>query len=142
MVVRLWQVCPAQAAKANLRHFLFEHDKLNGCVDAWAEYVCHNWVLHKYEAQWKADKLVSIIQPRAVFVVEQPLGRVLSSEAIDWSAFAFNHFHPWVKAMLDTMPAFYPIIMFRQCVLKCYNRRVSPGLALRHMQLAGSTSLS
>ncbi|KAJ0115646.1 Glycoside catalytic domain protein [Diaporthe amygdali] len=108
-------------------HILFDHEKLARRVAGWQQDLRERWLLQKYEAQWKADELLNIIRASAI-VLRGELSadaRVLSPDVVDLEGFEFDHFHPWVKAILDTMPTFHPVIMFRHCALECYSRAMS-----------------
>lgn len=106
---------------------LFDHEKLARRVDSWQQALRERWLLQKYEAQWKVDELLSIIRASAIVLRVEPSAgaRVLSPDAVDLEGLELDHFHPRVKAMLDTMPTFHPVIMFRHCALECYSRPMS-----------------
>ncbi|TGO25118.1 hypothetical protein BPAE_0087g00250 [Botrytis paeoniae] len=57
------------------------------------------------------------------------LGRLVAGlhpENIYMPSHDFNRAHPWVQSILDEMPRFHPVIMFRFCEAKCYSRVIPP----------------
>lgn len=87
------------------------------------EEVCELWLLRKYAEQWVFDEFYSVARPGAIFLASEPLDEtlVLSLAAAYGTGLKLDYSHPWVRAMIETMPTTHPVVMFRHCTLKCYN---------------------
>lgn len=101
---------------------LFDHEGLERHVADRQEDLRDLWLLYKYETQWKSDELLSVVQAGAMLSSDSfGVARLRGPAAVEWEGLKFDDFHPWVKAMIDTMPTFHPVVMFRHCALKCYD---------------------
>lgn len=81
------------------------------------------WLYRKYAEQWLSDEFCSVTRPGAILVPCEPSveTEVPSPSAAYGEDLKFDNFHPWVRAMIETMPTIHPVVMFRHCALKCYN---------------------
>lgn len=69
---------------------------------------------------------VEDIPPNDIFrVSDLGQGQAHSTSGHDWytsnlTSFELKHDHPFVKSVLDSMPAIHPMVMFRHCALDCH----------------------
>ncbi|KAF7936241.1 uncharacterized protein EAE98_002460 [Botrytis deweyae] len=106
---------------------IFTPDDFEARVCKWhEEYEC-NWLWYKWTEKYRHGTLNSIDSPRDVWTGPDfnRIGRLntgLDPGAIWMPDQDFNRAHPWVRSILDEMPRFHPVIMFRFCEAKCYDR--------------------
>lgn len=102
---------------------LLDHQELTRRVTDLKEEVRELWLLRKYAGQWVSDEFYSVARPGAIFLASEPLAEtlVLSPVVAHGTGLKFDYSHPWVRAMIETMPSIHPVVMFRHYTLKCYN---------------------
>ncbi|TEY49969.1 hypothetical protein BOTCAL_0280g00130 [Botryotinia calthae] len=96
-------------------------------VCRWYEEYERVWLWYKWTNKFYEGTLNSIESPRDVWTGPDfdPLGRPvtgLSPGNIYMPGHDFNRLHPWVQSILNDMPRFRPVIMFRFCEEKCHTR--------------------
>lgn len=106
-------------------------DDFEARICRWQEEVERLWLWHKWIAKYKEGTLDEIDSPRSVWTGPDfdCLGRLVTGlhpENIWLPKHDFNKSHPWVQAIVDGMPRFHPVIMFRFCEAKCHTQGVLP----------------
>ncbi|KAI2993671.1 hypothetical protein CBS147346_10891 [Aspergillus niger] len=95
------------------------HKPLHDRLARWKEYVDRRWVwnvFHRITEEAKAGAPVSVPDRDVLFLPPYP--------GYDWeddeetyeyfrSKYTLNRGHPWIQAVLDKMPVFQPMILFR-----------------------------
>ncbi|KAF7950810.1 uncharacterized protein EAE97_002362 [Botrytis byssoidea] len=100
-------------------------------VCKWHEgYEC-NWLWYKWTEKCRNGTLNSIYLPGDVWTESDssPIGlrnTGLYPQTTWMPGQDFNRTHPWVQSILDEMPRFHPVIMFRFCEAKCHDRVIVP----------------
>ncbi|THV46624.1 hypothetical protein BGAL_0372g00150 [Botrytis galanthina] len=106
-------------------------DDFEARVCKWHEgYEC-NWLWYKWSQKYRLGTLNSIDSPGDVWIEPDrshialpnmgpyPPDRWVRGQEL-------NRAHPWVQSILDEMPRFHPVIMFRFCEAKCHDRVIVP----------------
>ncbi|TGO39846.1 hypothetical protein BHYA_0047g00500 [Botrytis hyacinthi] len=102
-------------------------DDFKARVCKWHEgYEC-NWLWYKWSEKCRHETLNSIDSPGDVWTGPDFIPIALPNmgpypQAIWVPGQELNGARPWVQSILDEMPHFHPVIMFRFCEAKCYDR--------------------
>lgn len=96
--------------------------RLQDRVRRWSEELEKLWLWNKF-FQARREQFPGIREPETIWL--RPPDDDYDSDDPDPSMgigprWTPNRDHPWVKKMLEAMPHFRPMIMFRHCVLKCW----------------------
>ncbi|TDZ35742.1 Secreted protein [Colletotrichum spinosum] len=93
---------------------ILDRESFQQRVRSWTDEVTHIWLWHRYTQSW------SSIMNESHRVTEPPQTSWPSPPYfIKMTGRTWNRFHPWVKAEIDAMPKFKPVIMFRHCLKDC-----------------------
>ncbi|GKZ28966.1 hypothetical protein AbraIFM66950_002213 [Aspergillus brasiliensis] len=110
-----------QQAAAGVFFALLEHDHqpLRDRLARWKEYIDRRWAwneFHRMAEEAKAGAPVSVPDRDTLFLPPYPGYDWEDDEEIfDYfrSKYTLNRDHPWIQAVLDKMPIFQPMILFR-----------------------------
>ncbi|OJJ65805.1 hypothetical protein ASPBRDRAFT_79627 [Aspergillus brasiliensis CBS 101740] len=110
-----------QQAAAGVFFALLEHDHqpLRDRLARWKEYIDRRWAWNEFrrmEEEAKAGAPVSVPDRDILFLPPYPGYDWEDDEEIfDYfrSKYTLNRDHPWIQAVLDKMPVFQPMILFR-----------------------------
>ncbi|TDZ19651.1 hypothetical protein Cob_v007514 [Colletotrichum orbiculare MAFF 240422] len=93
---------------------ILDRESFQQRVRSWTDEVTHIWLWHRYTQCW------SSIKDESRMVTEPPQNSSSNPPYfIRMTGRIWNRFHPWVKAEIDAMPKFKPVIMFRHCLKDC-----------------------
>jgi hypothetical protein len=126
---------------------VFSKEDFDVRVCRWQEEVERTWLWHKWVENIRENTMDTIDSPEKVWIKPNIVGGGNSEpwdspdfrpqgmpdydsgeppvagidlRSIGMPEYDFNKRHPWAQAVLDSMPRFRPVIMFRHCPDSCY----------------------
>jgi hypothetical protein len=120
---QLWLLGPQQDQEpATFFELALSTKDFKDRVKKWRNDVDQQWLWHKWtQAKDEAENLANIKESEPIWLI--PPGQEDEYEDEGLLPDYPNMDHPWVKKMLEGVPQFFPMIMFRLCEEKCYIQR-------------------
>lgn len=93
---------------------ILKRDTFRQRLDIWGADITNLWLHHRYTQSW-----TSIQGPKQLLWEPPADVENFDPVRINLAGHSWNQGHPWVKAELDAMPNFRPVVMFRHCTKNC-----------------------